>query len=206
MKLGADQNVEADIARLKLVRETVGSAPLVYGDWNCGTTTLNAIRVGRAVNHLDIMLEQPCQTLEECAAVKRATHLPMKIDENAHDTASLLKAHELGILDAVAIKLSKFGGIDKCRRARDLCTHLGAMMCIEDTWGSDLATLAAVHLGASTKTSNLLNVCDLAGYVKPRLDKNAPARKNGRISPQNNPGIGVNVDEKTLGKPLTTIT
>ena len=74
------------------------------GDWNCGSTQLSASRVGRAVADLDIMLEQPCATLEQCAAVRAASNLPMKIDECAHDTASLLKAHELGVLDAVALK------------------------------------------------------------------------------------------------------
>jgi hypothetical protein len=39
-------------------------------------------------------------------------------------------------MDAVALKLSKFGGLSALRRARDLCLHLGAKMCIEDTWGS----------------------------------------------------------------------
>ena len=205
VKLGADSNNEADIARLRLVREAVGAGPLVYGDWNCGATSLNAIRVGRAVKDLDLMLEQPCATLEECAAVKNATGHPMKIDENAHDTASLLKAYELGVLDAVALKLSKFGGIGACRRARDLCLHLGAMMCIEDTWGSDITTFAAIHLGASTKTSNLLNVCDLAGYVSPRYDEAAPTRADGRITLPDGAGIGVTPNENTLGQPLTKI-
>ena len=36
VKLGADNNWEADVARLRMVREEVGSGPLVYGDWNCG--------------------------------------------------------------------------------------------------------------------------------------------------------------------------
>jgi L-alanine-DL-glutamate epimerase-like enolase superfamily enzyme len=31
------------------VREAVGPGPLVYGDWNCGATRLDATRVGRAV-------------------------------------------------------------------------------------------------------------------------------------------------------------
>ncbi len=79
VKLGADGNVEADIARLRLVREAVGSGPLVYGDWNCGATSLDASRVGRAVRDLDVMLEQPCATLEDCARVRAATGLPMKI-------------------------------------------------------------------------------------------------------------------------------
>ena len=57
----------------------------------------------------------------------------MKMDENAHDTSSMLKARQLGVMDAVAIKLSKFGGLSASRAARDLCLHLGARMCIEDT-------------------------------------------------------------------------
>ena len=202
VKLGADHNNTADIARLRLVREAVGDGPLVYGDWNCGATSLNAIRVARAVMDRDIMLEQPCATLEECASVKKATGLAMKIDENAYDTASLLKAYDLGVLDVVAIKISKFGGIGASMRARDLCLHLGAMMCIEDTWGSDLVTFAAVHLGASTKSANLLNVCDLSGYVAPRLDPSAPSRMDGRITVPTAPGLGVTPNPDVLGQPL----
>ena len=59
------------------------------------------------------------------------------------------------------------------RKARDLCLHLGAMMCIEDTWGSDITTAAALHIGASTAASHLLNVCDLSSYVGPRIDPQA---------------------------------
>ncbi len=130
VKLGADANWEADAARLRLVREAVGDGPLVYGDWNCGATSLDAIRIGRAVRDLDIMLEQPCKTIEDCARVKASTQLPMKLDEAAKDTASLLKGHALGVMDAVALKLSKFGGLSETRKARDLCLYLGAKMCI----------------------------------------------------------------------------
>ena len=62
VKLGADDDWQADVARLRLVREAVGPGPLVYGDWNCGATSLDASRVGRAVADLDVMLEQPCAT------------------------------------------------------------------------------------------------------------------------------------------------
>ena len=139
-KLGASGDWQTDVERLTKVREAVGPGPLVYGDWNCGSTTLDATRVGRAAANLDVMLEQPCATLDDCARVRAATGLPMKLDELAHDTATLLEAHRLGIMDAVALKLSKFGGLSALRRARDLCQHLGAKMCIEDTWGSDIAS------------------------------------------------------------------
>jgi L-alanine-DL-glutamate epimerase-like enolase superfamily enzyme len=202
VKLGADADWQADVERLRRVREAVGTGPLVYGDWNCGATRLQATRVGRAVAALDVMLEQPCKTLEDCAAVRAATGLPMKLDENAHDTASLLQAHSLGCMDAVALKLSKFGGLSALRRARDLCLHLGAEMCIEDTWGSDITTAAALHLAAATPTAALLNVCDLSGYVAPRLDPAAPLRENGSISAPQGPGLGVAPDAEALGQPI----
>lgn len=200
-KLGASGDWQTDVERLAKVREAVGPGPLVYGDWNCGATTLDAIRVGRGTAHLDVMLEQPCATLEDCARVKSATGSPMKMDELAHDTATLLEAHRLGIMDAVALKLSKFGGLSATRRARDLCLHLGAKMCIECTWGSDIVTAAAMHLGAATPPNRVLNVCDLSGYVSPRLAPDAPTRMDGRIAPPDGPGLGITVDEDSLGKP-----
>jgi len=205
VKLGADGDWQADVARLRMVREAVGEGPLVCGDWNCSGSRLEATRVGRAVAGMDVMLEQPCMTLEECAAVRAATGLPMKIDENAHDAASLLKAHDLGCMDAAAIKLSRFGGLSALRRARDLCLHLGAKMCVEDSWGSDIATAALLHLAAATPERMLLNVPDLSGYVAPRLDPGGPARKNGRIAPPEGPGLGVVPDMGLLGRPAAVI-
>lgn len=201
VKLGADQNWQADAERLIKVREAVGNGPLVYGDWNCGASKLDATRTARAVSAHDIMLEQPCRTIEDCAAVRAASGLPMKLDEAAHDTASLLKGHALGCMDAVAIKLSKFGGLSDARRARDLCLHLGAKMCIECTWGSDIVTAAALHLAASTAPEAVLNTCDLSGYVAPHICPDGPKRSNGRIAPPQGIGLGVTPDLDLLGTP-----
>ena len=204
VKLGADDDWQADVERLKAVRSEVGPGPLVYGDWNCGADRLTATRTGRAVRDLDIMLEAPCPTLADCAAVRDATGLPMKMDELTHDTATLLEAHRLGILDAAALKLSKFGGLSKLRSARDLCQHLGSKACIECTWGSDVVMAAALHLAAATDPGMLLNTCDLSGYVAPRLQRSAPTRINGRIAPPEGPGLGIVPDSDVLGKPACT--
>ncbi|SLN37806.1 4-hydroxyproline betaine 2-epimerase [Roseovarius litorisediminis] len=201
VKLGADGNWQADVARLTQVREAVGTDALVYGDWNCGSNTLNATRVGRAVSHLDVMLEQPCPTIPECAMVRAACGLPMKLDEAAHNTASLLAGHAAGCMDAVALKLSKFGGLSAMRQARDLCLSLGTRMCIEDTWGSDITTAAVLHLAAATPARGLMNCCDLSHYVGPRLAPDGPTRAKGRIAPPEGVGLGITVDESLLGTP-----
>lgn len=205
VKLGADNDWQRDVERLIKVRETVGPGPLVYGDWNCGATKLDATRVGRMVASYDIMLEQPCETIEQCAQVRHSTGLAMKMDEKAYDIESLLKAYELGCMDVVAIKLSKFGGISKSRQARDLCHYMGVRMCVEDTWGSDITTAALLHLAASTAPKYLLNCCDLSSYVAPRLDVNAPSRKDGMISPPKGNGLGVEPNRDMLGEHIAVI-
>lgn len=201
VKLGADQNWEADVARMRLVREAVGPGLFVYADWNCAANRLDAIRTARAVADIDIMLEQPCETIEDCAAVKRSTGLPMKLDESAKTPSDLIKASQLDCIHATALKISKFGGLSAARRARDLAVYLGIKLCVEDTWGSDIVTAAALHLGASTDPKFLLNVCDLSNYVAPRLDNDAPFRENGYIRPKDEIGLGVNPDIDVLGAP-----
>lgn len=204
-KLGASGNWYTDVKRLKAVRNAVGPEPLVYGDWNCGATKLDAIRVANAVKDLDVMIEQPCATIEACAEVRRASGLPMKLDEVCHDSHSINRAIELNCLDVVALKLSKFGGISALRRARDICLANGVMMCMECTWGSDISTAAAAHLAVSTPPKYLLNVCDLSGYVTPRVAPDGPIRKNATLAPSELVGLGVTPDPDVLGQPIATI-
>ena len=175
VKLGADANWEADVARLRKVRECCWVRDL------SSTATGIAAPAGWMRRGLDgpsaisiSCLNSPVRRLRSAQPSARRPGCRMKLDETAHDTASLMKAYELGCMDAVALKLSKFGGISDLRRARDLCLHFGAKMCIEDTWGSDIATAAALHVAASTPPQAILNVCDLSGYVHPRLDPDAP--------------------------------
>jgi hypothetical protein len=44
-------------------------------------------------------------------------------------------------------------------------------------------------------------VCDLSGYVSPRLAPDAPTRAAGRIAPPDGLGLGIAVDEGGLGAP-----
>ena len=91
------------------------------------------------------------------------------------------------------------------RRARDLTVHLGAVICAECTWGSDIVTAAALHFAASTPRASLMNTCDLSSYVAPRLCPDAPVRNDGRIAPPEGPGLGVVPDIDALGAPILEV-
>ena len=70
----------------------------------------------------------------------------------------------------------------------------------------NITTGAALHLAAATPLSGIMNVCDLSGYVVPRLDPSAPTRDGGFITPSTGPGIGVNPDLDLLGAPVLELT
>lgn len=203
--VGGESDPHLDTERLIEVRKAVGSGPAIFGDWNGAATVVDAIRVGKAVEGYDIMLEQPCASIEECAAVKAATGLPLKLDEAVTDVASIVTAVRLGAADAVSIKTSKFGGLSSARKARDLAAHFGITMVIEDTWGSDIATAAALHLGLATPAKYLHAAWNPADYVSPRLDKTTPGPADGRIGVDAGFGLAVTPDLAVLGEPFLVV-
>ena len=58
-----------------------------------------------------ITLEQPCATLDDCAALRSIWGGPMVLDENTVSLAALLAGHRAGIADGITVKLSRVGGI-----------------------------------------------------------------------------------------------
>ena len=65
-----------DAQRLAAVRDAVGPDVVLFADANGGWTTASALRFVLATAGVDHALEQPCATLEECAALRRALPPP----------------------------------------------------------------------------------------------------------------------------------
>ena len=109
-----------------------------------------AVRVVRAVRDVDVYIEQPCLSYEECLAVRRHTDHPFVLDEVIDGIDMLVRGHADRAMDVVNLKISKLGGLTKTRQARDLCVSLGIAMTLEDSWGGDIVTAAIAHLAHST--------------------------------------------------------
>ncbi len=203
LKVGGDPDV--DIERIRAVRAVLAPGERLIADANTGWTQHEAIRVCRAVRDLDVYIEQPCLTYEECLAVRRSTDHPFVLDENVDDLGVLVRGkHDLA-MDVVNLKISKFGGLTKTRQARDLCVSLGIAMTIEDTWGGDIVTAAIAHLAHSTPTEFLFTSTDFNSYVTQSIAVGAPQRTNGRLAASTAPGLGVRPRMDVLGKPVLTV-
>jgi L-alanine-DL-glutamate epimerase-like enolase superfamily enzyme len=163
------------------------------------------MRVARGVSDVDVYIEQPCASYEECLSVRRHTDHPFVLDEIIDGVDMLLRGHRDLAMDVVNLKIGKFGGLTRARQARDLCVRLGIAMTIEDSWGGDITTAAIAHLAHSTPTEFLFTATDFNSYVTVSTAEGAPQRVNGRMAASTAPGLGVTPRMEVLGDAVVEV-
>ncbi|NNE67207.1 MAG: mandelate racemase/muconate lactonizing enzyme family protein [Pyrinomonadaceae bacterium] len=203
LKVGGDPN--EDIERIRACREILDASDQLVADANCGWLMHNAMRVANGVQDLDVYIEQPCESYEECLSIRRNTSLPFVLDESIDGLGILVRGFEEGAMDVVNIKISKFGGLTKARQARDLCVSLGIAMTIEDTWGGDIITSAIAHLAHSMPGEFLFSSTDFNSYVTKSIAEGAPQRVGGKMASSPEPGLGVTPIWDVLGEPVFVV-
>ena len=202
LKVGS--NPDEDIARIRLAAEVLETGDKLVADANTGWLMHDAAKVVAAVRELNVYIEQPCLSYEECLNIRQRTPLPFILDENIDGISQILRAYNDRAMDVVNIKISKFGGLTKAKQARDLCVSLGLAMTIEDTWGGDIVTAAIAHLAHSTPTNFLFSSTDFNSYVTQSIADDAPQRQNGCLSINQRPGLGITAKMDVLGDPYFT--
>jgi L-alanine-DL-glutamate epimerase-like enolase superfamily enzyme len=203
LKVGSDP--ETDIERIHAVADELTRGDILIADANTGWLKHEAMRVARGVRDVDVYIEQPCLSYEDCLAVQRRTDHPFVLDEVIDGIGMIQRAAADLAADVVNLKISKFGGLTRTRQARDLCVSLGIGCTIEDSWGGDLTTAAIAHLAHSTPPEFLFTSTDFNSYVTVRTAEDAPRRSNGRLAAPTRPGLGVTPNLAVLGRPVLSI-
>lgn len=198
LKVGGDPDV--DIDRIRAVAATLQTGDRLVADANTGWTEHEAMRVVRAVRDVDVYIEQPCLTYDECLSVRRHCDHPFVLDETIDSLDVLLRARADHAMDVVNLKISKLGGLTRTAQARDLCASMGIAMTIEDSWGGDIATAAIAHLAHSTPTELLFTTTDFNSYVTVSTADGAPQRVKGRMSASTTAGLGAKPRMDVLGR------
>ncbi len=194
-----------DVERIRACAEALQGAEMMIVDANGWWSQADAARVAAETEDLDLYLEQPCATLEECAQIRRGSRRPLILDESLYEVADIVRARAAGAVDALRLKLTRFGGITPVRKARDLAVTFGLPLTIEDSGGGDVVSAATAHLAASIPAKFLL-----AGYLPSemaaeRIASGTPAALDGRARLPQGPGLGIDVDDAALGEPLFTV-
>jgi L-alanine-DL-glutamate epimerase-like enolase superfamily enzyme len=161
-----------------------------------------AARVVNAVRDVDVYIEQPCPTYEECLVTRRRTTLPFVLDEVITGVDSLTRALADGAMDVINLKISKVGGLTKARLIRDICINAGVPMTIEDTWGGDIVTATSLIWPSRRPEEFAFSATDFNSYGTVDIAAGAPKRINGTMKAPDKPGLGFEPLMQVLGDPV----
>ncbi|WP_299625268.1 mandelate racemase/muconate lactonizing enzyme family protein [Pelagibius sp.] len=200
VKVGADW--AGDIERIRETVPALQPGERAFVDANQGWRVDEALQVVRATRHLDYILEQPCQTYDECQQLRARIDLPMKLDECVTDIRVAQKLVADKGAEIVCLKVSKQGGLSKTRRLRDYLVDNRVPVLAEDTWGGEICSAVVAHFAASTPSEMLVSTTDLHRYNTRSTGRPGPETRDGKLFAPDGPGLGVVPDFESLGEPV----
>ena len=203
MKVG--ESPDTDIERIFKVSEQLDSGNVLNADANTGWRQHEAMRVVRAVRDVDLYLEQPCLTYEQCLAVRKHSDHPMILDECMDSIEVLTRGWQDSAMDAINLKINRVGGLWKASLFRNLCLNFGILMTVEDSWGGEIATAAIAHLAHTVPKEFHFQSSAFHEYSHTEIADGAPVMEDGYMWASEQPGLGVEPNLEVLGGPVCVV-
>jgi L-alanine-DL-glutamate epimerase-like enolase superfamily enzyme len=203
--VGDDPGLDAARIEASLADKRPGEFFIV--DANGGMTVETALRTLRLLpSGLDFVLEAPCASWRECVSLRRRTDIPIIWDELAASDSSVAQLVADDAAEGIGLKISKNGGLTRCRRQRDICVSAGLTMSVQDTIGSDIAFAAIVHMGQTIPKKLLRCVLESRDMVSVKTADGDFPVTDGHVTAPAVPGLGITPRLDVLGAPVATYT
>lgn len=143
------QSPADDEARLEAVRDALGPDGAIRVDantaWDVDTAAARLTALDRAAGGLQYA-EQPVRTVDELAALRRRTHVPVAADESVRRAADPLEVARRHAADVVVLKVQPLGGVRACLR---LAEQLDLPVVVSSALESSVGLAAGLALAAA---------------------------------------------------------
>ena len=193
-----------DIRRLEKLRTELPDDVDLRVDYNQGLDPFDAIPKLRDIEPFRLtFIEQPVPTEQTgaMARIARALDTPIMADETVFTPhqALTMAAHE--IADAVSVKVSKSGGMLRCKEVAAIAAAAGIPCYGGSMFETGLSHLAGTHMIAATPNFPLGCEFFQARYylTEDLLSAPFPVR-DGNVVVPDGPGLGIEVDEDRVRK------
>jgi len=143
----AGQDGSDDVLRVAAVREALGSSGKIRVDANGGWDVDQAASMlGRLAGYGLEYAEQPCASLDELAALRKRTDVPLAADESIRKASDPLAVRAAGAADIVVLKVAPLGGV---RQALRVAAGCGLPVVVSSAVESSVGLAAGVALAAA---------------------------------------------------------
>jgi L-Ala-D/L-Glu epimerase len=200
LKVGVMGTREAELARIAAVRATLGEGIRLRIDANAAWDVPEAIAIIRAAERYQLdLVEQPVapDDLAGMALVRASVHTPIAADESVGGPQQAQQVIAAGAADVLVIKPIMAGGLRRARAIIAQAQLAGLQALVTTTIDAGVGVAAALHLAATLPTPlacGLATGALLAGdlLIQPNVVR------NGALSVPDQPGLGVQIDERQV--------
>jgi o-succinylbenzoate synthase len=136
-----------DIERVAAVRDALGPGGRIRVDANGGWDVEQAAKMlGRLAQYGLEYAEQPCPSLDELAALRRLTDVPLAADESIRKASDPMAVRAAGAADIVVLKVAPLGGVRQTLLVAQAC---GLPVVVSSAVESSVGLAAGVALAAA---------------------------------------------------------
>jgi muconate cycloisomerase len=204
VKVAPDATFDLDLCRR--VRALVPDG-FLWADANCGYDVETALRLAPKLADAGVdVLEAPLRPnrIAGYQALARQRALPIVMDEGIVSTEELVEFIRLGMLDGVAMKPARCGGLLTARRQIELVNDAGLLWLASGLTDPDVSLAATLALFASfgQRRPAALNGPQFLAHS---VVTTPLVPHDGQLSPPSGAGLGVSVDlakVRTIAAPV----
>jgi L-alanine-DL-glutamate epimerase-like enolase superfamily enzyme len=199
IKVGLDPRM--DVEKIKALRDALGYDVAIRVDANQGWSPKQALYAARRLERYEVeLIEQPLPywMLRELAELRRATEIPIALDESVHTARDAARAIAIGAADVINIKLMKAGGIQEALRIAAVSEAAGVknmIGCMEETL---IGITASSHIVGAAENIVYIDLDGDLNLQKNPVEGGAAHLGGGLRRIPDEPGLGVEVDESML--------
>ena len=207
MKIGLG-DPKLDLRRVAAVREAVGPDVKLAVDANHCFTVPQAIRLGRAMEELDLLwFEEPISPEDHDGYVEVTRALDMAVagGENDFTRWGFRDVVARKAMDIVQPDVCAAGGISECRKIAALASAHG-VECVPHAWGSAIGLAATVQFLAALPDTPpalrpmppMLEFEQTPNPLRDLLAREPIEQRRGIVRVPEGPGLGIEIDREIL--------
>ena len=208
MKVGL--NIKSDVNNVKAVRNTIGPDIELMIDSNHAYSYDEALKLSKKLEDQDIKwFEEPLspEFYDQYSEFKSKSLIPVAAGECEYLRYGFQKLLDKNCVDFLQMDICSCGGLTEAKRISALSSTKGVKV-IPHTWGSGIAFYTAINFISNLEPipGRLYNEDAYIEYdrtenkIRENIIKNNIIMKDGYISVNHKPGLGIDVDETYLNE------
>src|SRR6516162_2496822 len=196
------QSEESDIAHVRAARKGLGANVELMVDAGLCWDTATAIRRAKQFEPFNLAwLEEPLQPDNVDGYARLcASNPPMRIaaGEEICDIKEMVTMMEAGI-DVVQVDVTRVGGLCRSKRMGwDAAER--HRLCVNHSYKTGINIAASLHFVAALPNTHYFEYCVEQGPLRQTLTKQRFPVSDGEIAVPEEPGLGVDLDDKVVEK------